>query len=142
MGDKKNKKNISLHIITPVLLTAVCAGIIAAAAVKPSDKLKTYTNIAFMGSLGSDPYDDSDKNGLVIKDNDIDMGYRRRASGPGPTPWRTPGTCWWASGTWRAARRLSCSSATWTRFSRRARPRNAPSASTRRAWPTAPAFWI
>lgn len=83
MGDKKNKKNISLHIITPVLLTAVCAGIIAAAAVKPSDKLKTYTNIAFMGSLGSDPYDDSGKNGLVIKDNDIDMDYSGETSETG-----------------------------------------------------------
>lgn len=85
MSKKKNKKNIPLHIVTPVLLTAVCAGIVAAAAVKPADKLKTYTNIAFMGSLKSDPYTDTSDatHGLVIKDNDIDMDYRGKTSETG-----------------------------------------------------------
>jgi len=85
MSDKKNKKNIPLHIVTPVLLTAVCAGIIAAAAVKPADKLKTYANIAFMGSLKLDPYDpSSDKtNGLVIKDSDIELDYSGKTSETG-----------------------------------------------------------
>lgn len=85
MNNKNNKKNIPLHIVTPVLLTAVCAGIVVAAAVKPADKLKTYTNIAFMGSLKSEPYDppSDEPHGLVIKYNDIDMDYNGKTSETG-----------------------------------------------------------
>lgn len=75
---KKKEKNISLHIVTPLLLTAICAGITVAAAIKPADKLKTYANIAFMDSLKSNPL--SDGSGLVIQDNNIDMNYSGKTS--------------------------------------------------------------
>lgn len=78
---KKDKKNIPLHIVTPVLVCAVCAGIAVAALIKPSDKLKTYANIAFMDSLRSDPL--SDDSGLVIKENDIITDYSGKTSSSG-----------------------------------------------------------
>ncbi|MDE6775309.1 MAG: class D sortase [Ruminococcus sp.] len=81
--DKNNKKSkqIILHIITPFMLAAVTAGITAAASIVPSDKLKVYTNIAFMDSLRADPTNDD--TGLVIKDNDIDTSYEGETSETG-----------------------------------------------------------
>ncbi len=78
---KKSGKNIPLHIITPVMVTAICAGITIIAAIKPADKIKTYTNIAFMDSLKSDPLNED--SGLVIKDNDINMDYSGKTSETG-----------------------------------------------------------
>lgn len=69
---KKSKKTAALHIATPFLLTAVCAGIAVAAAIKPYDKIKVYMNIAFMDSLKSTPGSSS---GLVIRDNSIVTDY-------------------------------------------------------------------
>ncbi len=69
---KINKKSLVLHIVTPLLLGAVCVGVTAVAAVKPIDKLKVYANIAFMDSLKTDPGSGS---GLVIVDNDIISDY-------------------------------------------------------------------
>ncbi|MBP3380390.1 MAG: class D sortase [Ruminococcus sp.] len=69
---KINKKSLVLHIVTPLLLGAVCVGVTALAAVKPVDKLKVYANIAFMDSLKTDPGSGS---GLVIVDNDIISNY-------------------------------------------------------------------
>ncbi len=78
---KKAKSNIALHIITPIMLSVACAGITIAAAIKPADKIKTYTNIAFMDSLKSDPLNED--SGLVIKDNDINMDYSGETSETG-----------------------------------------------------------
>lgn len=78
---EKSKKNIPLHIITPIMVTAICAGITIVAAIKPADKLKTYANIAFMDSLKSDPLNED--SGLVIKENDIDMEYSGKTSETG-----------------------------------------------------------
>lgn len=77
----KKNKGIILYIVTPFMLAAVSAGIAAAAAIIPSDRLKVYTNIAFMDSFKSDPT--SDDTGLVIKDNDIDTGYEGETSETG-----------------------------------------------------------
>lgn len=77
----KKKSKALLHILTPFFLAAVCAGIAVVAAIKPADKLKTYTNVAFMDSLKSDPL--SDDSGLVIKDNDITEEYNGTTSEEG-----------------------------------------------------------
>ncbi len=79
MEKKKSKK--ALHIITPVMVTAICAGVAVVAAIKPADKIKTYTNIAFMDSLKSNPLDED--SGLVITDNDIIMDYDGKTSETG-----------------------------------------------------------
>ena len=79
--NKNSKNNIPLHIITPVMLCIICAGITVAASIKPADKLKTYTNIAFMDSLKSDPL--TQDSGLVIKDNDINVDYNGKTSETG-----------------------------------------------------------
>lgn len=78
---KKSQNNIALYIITPVMMSAICAGITIAAAIKPADKIKTYTNIAFMDSLKSNPLNED--SGLVIKDNDIIMDYSGKTSETG-----------------------------------------------------------
>lgn len=75
------KKHIFLHIITPVFLTSVCAGIAIAASIKPADKIKTYANIAFMDTLKADPLNND--SGLVIQDNDIDTNYSGKVSEEG-----------------------------------------------------------
>lgn len=77
---KINKKSLALHIVTPLLLGAVCVGASAIAAVKPMDKLKVYANIAFMDSLKTDPGSGS---GLVIVDNDIILDYSGEMSETG-----------------------------------------------------------
>lgn len=77
---RSNKKSAVLHIATPVILAAVCSGILVAAAVKPYDKAKVYANIAFMDSLKSDPNSSS---GLVIRENDIIMDYSGKTSETG-----------------------------------------------------------
>ena len=77
----RSKNNITLFIITPVLLILISAGITIAAAIKPADKLKTYTNIAFMDSLKSNPLEED--TGLVIKENDIDVDYTGKTSETG-----------------------------------------------------------
>lgn len=77
----KSKNNIPLHIVTPVLLTAVCAGVAVAATIKPADKIKTYTNVAFMDSLKSTPLDEN--SGLVVKDNHIITDYNGKTSETG-----------------------------------------------------------
>lgn len=83
MKEKKNKskKNYTLYIITPVMLMLISAGITIAAAIKPADKLKTYTNIAFMDSLKSNPLEED--TGLVIKENNINMDYSGKTSETG-----------------------------------------------------------
>lgn len=82
MKDKKEfKNNIILHIITPVMISIICAGIIIASAIKPANKIKTYTNVAFMDSLKSNPLDEN--NGLVIKENEIIMDYNGKTSEDG-----------------------------------------------------------
>lgn len=77
----RSKNNITLFIITPVLLILISAGITIAAAIKPADKLKTYTNIAFMDSLKSNPLEED--TGLVIKENNINMDYSGKTSETG-----------------------------------------------------------
>ncbi len=78
---KKSQNNIALYIITPVMMSVICAGITIAAAIKPADKIKTYTNIAFMDSLKSNPLNED--SGLIIKDNDIIMDYSGKTSETG-----------------------------------------------------------
>ena len=77
---RSNKKSTVLHIATPVILAAVCSGVLVAAAIKPYDKAKVYANIAFMDSLKSDP---TANNGLVIRENDIIMDYSGETSETG-----------------------------------------------------------
>ena len=83
MAEKTQKKgkNPALYIITPIMVSLVCAGITVAAAIKPMDKLKTYINIAFMDSLKSNPLDED--SGLVIKENDIITDYTGKTSETG-----------------------------------------------------------
>lgn len=83
MAEKTQKKgkNPALYIITPFMVSLVCAGITVAAAIKPMDKLKTYINIAFMDSLKSNPLDED--SGLVIKENDIITDYTGKISETG-----------------------------------------------------------
>ena len=74
------KRRVFPYIAAPFIVLAMCCGIIAAALLKPYDKLKVYTNLAFMDSLKSSPSDDS---GLVIRDNDIITDYKGKTSAEG-----------------------------------------------------------
>ncbi|MBQ8960357.1 MAG: class D sortase [Ruminococcus sp.] len=80
MSEKKRNSPL-LHIATPFIVLALCAGIVTAALIKPSDKLKMYLNIAFMDSLRSEP--DGGGSGLVVKDNDIIEDYSGKTSSQG-----------------------------------------------------------
>lgn len=67
-----NKKSIIPHIVAPFLVTAICISVVSVALIKPYDKLKMYSDIAFMDKLKTDPSDDS---GLIIRENDISTDY-------------------------------------------------------------------
>lgn len=76
----KNKKNsAALHIATPFIMLLLCVGILAAALVKPADKLKMLLNVAFMDSFKAD----SDETGLVIRPNEIVTDYEGETSTEG-----------------------------------------------------------
>lgn len=77
---KENKNSPLLHILTPFIVLALCAGIAVAAAIKPADKLKVFFNLAFMDGLKSDPDGDS---GLVIRENEIISDYSGKTSETG-----------------------------------------------------------
>lgn len=64
----KKKNDLIPHIAAPFIIAAICAAAVTVAMIKPYDKLKMYTDIAFMDKLKTDPSGDS---GLVIRDNDI-----------------------------------------------------------------------
>ncbi len=69
MAEKSKKSSAVLHIATPFVVAAIAVGGVIAAAVKPSDKLKVYLNVAFMDDLKTDPENAS--SGLIIRDKEI-----------------------------------------------------------------------
>ena len=76
----ENRTSPLLHILTPFILLALCAGIAILVCIKPADKLKVFFNLAFMDDLKADPNDDS---GLVIRSGDIVTDYSGKTSDTG-----------------------------------------------------------
>ena len=73
MKDKKTFGSPLMHIITPIIIAAICLGTIIAASIKPYDKAKVYLHLAFMDDSKIDP---ANKNtGMTIRDNKIISGY-------------------------------------------------------------------
>lgn len=68
--NNKQQSGLLIHIVTPLILFAMCMGIIMIALIKPSDKLQRYKGLVFMDELKIDPEDAN--TGLKIKDNNID----------------------------------------------------------------------
>lgn len=71
-NNKKSAKSAILYIATPFFAAAICVGITAVALIKPADKLKVFTNLAFMDSMKSGI---ADETGLVIRENEIDTEH-------------------------------------------------------------------
>ena len=69
MEKNKNKDNVFVHIVTPLIVLVLCIGIFMIALIKPYDKLKVYLNLAFMDNLKTSP--ENIGSGLVVRDNDI-----------------------------------------------------------------------
>ncbi len=70
-----------MHIITPIIIAAICLGTIIAASIKPYDKAKVYLHLAFMDDSKIDP---ANKNtGMTIRDNKIISGYSGETSDEG-----------------------------------------------------------
>lgn len=80
MSKEKQKQSRALYLITPFIVLLLCAGILAAALIKPMDKLKVLLNVAFMDNLKTNGSDDS---GLVIKPSDIISDYSGETSETG-----------------------------------------------------------
>ncbi len=72
MKDNSNKGSLALHIATPFIVCFLCLGIFLVAMIKPYDKLKVYTNLAFMDDFKITP---DGTRGLVIKENEIVSDY-------------------------------------------------------------------
>lgn len=71
-NSNKNKGSLALHIITPFIVCFLCLGIFIIAVIKPYDKLKVYTNLAFMDDFKITP---DGTRGLVIRENEIVSDY-------------------------------------------------------------------
>ncbi|MDE6091567.1 MAG: class D sortase [Ruminococcus sp.] len=72
MKDNSNKGSLALHIITPFIVCFLCLGIFLVAMIKPYDKLKVYTNLAFMDDFKITP---DGTRGLVVRENEIVSDY-------------------------------------------------------------------
>lgn len=77
---RNTKNKVIPHVAAPLLIAAICISALSVALIKPYDKIRMYTEIAFMDTLKSDP---SDNSGLVIRDNNIITEYSGKTSDTG-----------------------------------------------------------
>lgn len=81
MENKKNKGNLLLLVLTPLIILLICTAVLVIAVIKPYNKLSVYLNLAFMDEFQTNPNDTS--NGLIIKQNDIQTDYSGETSEDG-----------------------------------------------------------
>ena len=80
-NNSRQSGGLLIHIATPLILAAICMGIIMIALIKPSDKLQRYKGLVFMDELKLDP--ENMTSGLVIRDNKIETDDKDYTSDKG-----------------------------------------------------------
>ncbi|MGN1411967.1 MAG: class D sortase [Oscillospiraceae bacterium] len=77
--EKKYVKRVILSIVTPMIMLILCGAILVLCGIKPYNVMSKYISLAFMDDMKVT----STEQGLVIKDNDISMGYSGETSPTG-----------------------------------------------------------
>lgn len=79
MSNEKRTKRIILSIITPVIIFILCGAVIVICGIKPYNMISKYISLAFMDDMKVT----SSQQGLIIKDNDISIGYSGETTSSG-----------------------------------------------------------